>query len=80
MMSATKSYRAVLLGPYWSHVNAAWALRHHPNLHIMFYEEMKRDAMNECGKLNAFLGTGLSEDQLKKVSPCWTTPKDCNYQ
>ena len=58
----------MLLGPYWSHVNEAWALRKHPNMHIMFYEKMKKNTMQELEKLNKFLGTNLNEAQLKNVS------------
>lgn len=28
--------------PYFPHVINAWNKRHHPNMHFMFYEDMKR--------------------------------------
>ncbi|XP_066971874.1 luciferin sulfotransferase-like isoform X2 [Macrobrachium rosenbergii] len=55
-------------GSYWHHVNETWKRRDHPNLHIMFYEDMKADIMSELKKLNVFLGTNLTEDQLKRVA------------
>ncbi|XP_068241104.1 sulfotransferase 1A3-like [Palaemon carinicauda] len=56
-----------LYGNYWHHVDEAWKRRHHPNLHILFYEDMKADIMAELEKLNGFLGTGLNKEQLQKV-------------
>ncbi|XP_064119309.1 luciferin sulfotransferase-like isoform X1 [Macrobrachium nipponense] len=52
-------------GSHWHHINETWKRRDHPNLHIMFYEDMKADIMAELRKLNEFLGTNLTEDQLK---------------
>ena len=28
--------------PFFPHVLEAWNKRHHPNLHFMFYEDMKK--------------------------------------
>ena len=33
---------SVILTPFFSHVLGGWNLRHHPNVHFMFYEDMKR--------------------------------------
>ncbi|XP_066971897.1 sulfotransferase 1C4-like [Macrobrachium rosenbergii] len=55
-----------IYGNYWHHVSEAWKRRDHPNLHIMFYEDMKADIMAELKKLNEFLGTNLNEEQLKE--------------
>ncbi|XP_064119308.1 luciferin sulfotransferase-like [Macrobrachium nipponense] len=57
-----------IYGSYWHHVNEAWKRKDHPNLHIMFYEDMKADIMAELEKLNQFLGTSLTEEQLKRVA------------
>ncbi|XP_066971856.1 sulfotransferase 1C4-like [Macrobrachium rosenbergii] len=57
-----------IYGSYWHHANETWKRKDHPNLHIMFYEDMKADVMSELRKLNEFLGTNLTEDQLKKVA------------
>ncbi|KAK8398369.1 hypothetical protein O3P69_003928 [Scylla paramamosain] len=58
----------ILYGPYWSHVKQAWQKRHHPNLHFVFYEDMKADIMSELRKLNEFLGTQLSEEKLEAIA------------
>ncbi|KAF2352255.1 Sulfotransferase domain [Trinorchestia longiramus] len=57
----------VLFAPYWSHVNEAWDRRHNPNLHIIFYEKMKKNPREEITKLSKFLGANLSEDQIEKI-------------
>lgn len=28
--------------PYWSHINEGWALRNHPNVLFLFYEDIKK--------------------------------------
>ncbi|KAK4304354.1 hypothetical protein Pmani_023682 [Petrolisthes manimaculis] len=54
----------VLYGPYWTHVQQAWERKHHPNLLILYYEDVKANYMKELHKLNSFLGTNLSEKQM----------------
>ncbi|XP_047497753.1 sulfotransferase 1C4-like [Penaeus chinensis] len=58
----------VVYGPYWLHLKEAWQRRDHPNLHFVFYEDLKADIKGELKKLDAFLGTGLSEDQFANVA------------
>ncbi|KAI9563009.1 hypothetical protein GHT06_010465 [Daphnia sinensis] len=50
--------------PFFPHILEAWSKRHHPNMHFMFYEDMKRDLRGEIEKVAAFLGKSLSEEQL----------------
>ncbi|XP_050718718.1 sulfotransferase 1A1-like [Eriocheir sinensis] len=54
--------------PFWPHVKEAWGKRHHPNLLFLFYEEMKADIMKELGRINEFLGVGLSQESLESVA------------
>ncbi|XP_069997628.1 sulfotransferase 1A3 [Penaeus vannamei] len=58
----------LLRAPYWSHLAEGWARRHHPNVLFLFYEDMKEDFLRELGRLNSFLGTGLTESQLQTVA------------
>lgn len=46
----------------------AWQQRNHPKLHFLFYEDMKADIKTEVSKLNHFLGTNLTQQQLDNVS------------
>ncbi|ROT72566.1 estrogen sulfotransferase [Penaeus vannamei] len=55
-------------GPYWKHVAEGWEKRDHPNVLFIFYEDLKEDIMREMRRLNAFLGTGYTDEQLLKVA------------
>ncbi|KAK8371771.1 hypothetical protein O3P69_016231 [Scylla paramamosain] len=57
-----------LQAPYWDHLMEAWERRQHPNFLFLFYEDMKENLMKELKRLDAFLGTGLTEDQLRQVA------------
>lgn len=57
----------LVYGPYWQHVKEAWEMRDHPNMHFVFYEDLKADIMTELKKLNDFLGTDLTQAQLEKI-------------
>lgn len=58
----------MVYGPYWQHVREAWEKRESPNLHFVFYEDLKADPASELKKLGGFLGCDLGKDQLEKVS------------
>ncbi|XP_018028232.1 sulfotransferase 1A1 [Hyalella azteca] len=45
----------------------AFEYKDHHNLHIMFYEDMKKDIDGELHKLNKFLELNLDSQQLKNV-------------
>ena len=57
----------VLYSPYWPHIRMAWEKQSHPNLHFIFFEDMKADINEELRRLNEFLGCGLTQQQLDKV-------------
>ncbi|XP_068242972.1 sulfotransferase 1A3-like [Palaemon carinicauda] len=57
----------LLYGPYWLHLKEAWEKREHPNLHFIFYEDLKGNTLEELKKLDTFLGTNLTEAQLKGI-------------
>lgn len=57
----------VIYSPYWLHVKEAWEKRDHPNMHILLYENMKKDIVGELRKLDQFLGTNLTKEQLENV-------------
>lgn len=56
-----------MYGPYWTHMQLAWERRHHPNLLILYYEDVNTNFMKEIHKLNSFLGTKLSEKQMLRI-------------
>ncbi|CAL4068944.1 unnamed protein product [Meganyctiphanes norvegica] len=64
----------LMFGPYWLMLRQAWERRSHPNMHIVFFEEMKADIKGALRKLNTFLGTGLNDKQIENVTE-WTSFK-----
>lgn len=58
----------LMYGPYWLHLKEALERRNHPNLHFMFFEDMKANPLEELKKLDAFLRTNLSEEQLGAIA------------
>lgn len=57
----------LLYGPYWLHLKEAWERRSHPNLHFVFYEDLKENPRGEIRALDAFLNTNLKEAQLERI-------------
>ncbi|XP_045611813.2 sulfotransferase 1B1 [Procambarus clarkii] len=58
----------ILQAPYWRHVEEGWTRRDHPNVLFLFYEDMKEDFLRELRRLDTFLGTSLTEEQLQEVA------------
>ncbi|XP_069185385.1 sulfotransferase 1C4 isoform X2 [Procambarus clarkii] len=58
----------LVYGPYWLHMKEAWEKRDHPNMHFVFFEDVKTNTMLKLRKLNKFLDTNLTEEQLQKVA------------
>ena len=52
---------------YWGTVSEAWKRRNDPNVHIIFFEKMKKHPKEEIERLDKFLGTNLTDEQLDKV-------------
>lgn len=53
--------------PFFPHILDAWKKRHLPNLHFVFYEDLKRDLRGEIEKMAKFLGKELDEEQLNRL-------------
>nr|CAH0104482.1 unnamed protein product [Daphnia galeata] len=58
----------VAYAPFFPHILDAWSKRHHPNMHFMFYEDMKRDLRGEIEKVAAFLGKSYSDEVMAKLT------------
>jgi len=54
--------------PFFPQLLDAWSKRNHPNLHFVFYEDLKKDLRGEIQKIARFLGKDLSCDQLTKLT------------
>ncbi|XP_053986845.1 sulfotransferase 1E1-like [Hylaeus volcanicus] len=54
--------------PYWEHLKEAWAVRDHPNLLFMFYEEMQHDFTKAAKKVAKFLGKTYTDKQIEELT------------
>ena len=53
---------------YATNIEEAWAKRYHKNLLILFYEDLQQDIHKELRKVNDFIGTNLTANQINNVS------------
>ncbi|CAL4202571.1 unnamed protein product, partial [Meganyctiphanes norvegica] len=58
----------LVFGPYFEHVKQAWEMRSSPNVHIVYYEDLKKDIDGELKKLAAFLKLDRTDEQLASVA------------
>eukprot|EP01104_Vermistella_antarctica_P006653 TRINITY_DN17361_c0_g1_i1.p1 TRINITY_DN17361_c0_g1~~TRINITY_DN17361_c0_g1_i1.p1 ORF type:complete len:333 (-),score=85.91 TRINITY_DN17361_c0_g1_i1:52-1002(-) len=48
--------------PFWDNIRSWWAIRHLPNVLMLHFNDLKKDLKGEIKKVDAFLGTGVSDD------------------
>eukprot|EP00112_Aurelia_sp_Birch-Aquarium-sp1_P013282 Seg2813.2 transcript_id=Seg2813.2/GoldUCD/mRNA.D3Y31 product="Sulfotransferase 1C4" protein_id=Seg2813.2/GoldUCD/D3Y31 len=75
----------IMFTPYFPYVVEAWKRRDHPNLCLIFYEDMKKDQDAAIRKVAKFLGKDLSEDKIKSLVQhldfkCMKQNKAVNYE
>lgn len=58
----------VIYAPFWLHLAEGWSKRDDPNVLFTFYEDLQEDIMRELRRLNTFLGTALTDEQLQTVA------------
>ena len=51
--------------PYFAYVKEAWELRNHPNVCLLFFEDMKKDLATSVKKVARFLGKEVPEEKVK---------------
>ncbi|XP_063825143.1 sulfotransferase 1B1-like [Ostrinia nubilalis] len=54
--------------PIVAHTNEAWKQRHHPNLHLVFYEELIKDLPKEVRHICKFLGREYSDAEIQNLA------------
>eukprot|EP00794_Sanderia_malayensis_P009823 gene9823-10831_t len=54
-------------GSYWKYTVDAWKLKDHPNVCLLFYEDMKKDLQTSIRKVASFLGRELTDDQVESL-------------
>ena len=50
--------------PYFEYVFEAWKRRNHPNVCLLFYEELKADLAGNVRKVAKFMGKEITEEQV----------------
>ncbi|XP_063378526.1 luciferin sulfotransferase-like [Cydia fagiglandana] len=53
--------------PFFPHIKEAWALRHHPNLMFIFYEDMIKDLPATVKRMADFLGKETTDEKIMKL-------------
>ena len=56
---------AVPYGNYWTILKSAWRRKDHPNLKILWFEEMKNDMMKVIRDVAYFIGHPITEYKVK---------------
>ena len=57
----------VVYSPYFQFLNDAWKQRNHPNVCLLFFEDMKKDLAPSVGKVASFLGKDVSDEMVKAL-------------
>ncbi|XP_063623888.1 luciferin sulfotransferase-like [Cydia splendana] len=57
----------LLYTPFFAHLKEAWALRHHPNMLFIFYEELSKDLPSCVKRMATFLGKEVTDEQVVKL-------------
>ena len=53
--------------PYFEYVKEAWLRRNHPNVCLLFFEDMKNDLATSVRKVAKFLGKEVTDDKVKEL-------------
>jgi aryl sulfotransferase len=51
------------MAPFWSHVRSWWEVRHLPNVLLVHFDDLKKDAEAEARRAAKLLGVQLAEDR-----------------
>ncbi|RXG71526.1 Sulfotransferase 1C4 [Armadillidium vulgare] len=57
-----------ILSAYWEHVRLGWEKRNHPNFLFLFYEDLKENPNEQIKKVDQFIGTNRSQNQIENVA------------
>ena len=58
---------AVMYGNYWTMLKSAWKQKDHPNLKILWFEEMKNDMMAVIRDVANFIGYPMTEYKVLQL-------------
>ena len=57
----------VIYSSYYEYTKEAWKLRNHPNVCLLFFEDMKKDLASSVRKVAKFLGKQVTNKQIKAL-------------
>ena len=57
----------VIYSSYFEYVKEAWQRRNHPNVCLLFFEDMKKDMASSIKKVAKFLGKDVSDEMVEKL-------------
>lgn len=60
-------HKQLIYGDWFDYTLGWWAMRHHPNVLILKYEDMKVDPAGNIAKLGQFMGKNLSPEEVSKI-------------
>ncbi|XP_038064996.1 sulfotransferase 1A1-like [Patiria miniata] len=58
----------ILYGPWWDHYLSFWKMRHHPNVLLLRFEDLKRDLRGNVEKVSKFLGKDMPAETLDAIT------------
>ncbi|KAL7640195.1 UNVERIFIED_CONTAM: hypothetical protein RMT77_009609 [Armadillidium vulgare] len=59
---------SIVISAYWEHVRLAWEKRNNSNLLFLFYEDLKENPNEQIKKIDQFIGTNRSQNQIENVA------------
>ena len=57
----------IIYTPYFEYIKEMWQQRKHPNVCLLFFEDMKKDLASSVKKVARFLGKNVSEEMVEAV-------------
>ena len=57
----------LLYSSYFEYVKEAWKLRNHPNVCLLFFEDMKKDLASSVRKVAKFLGKQVGDEKVEAL-------------
>ena len=57
----------VIYSPYFEYVKEAWERRNHPNVCLLFFEDMKKDLATNVKKLAKFFGKEITDEKIEAL-------------
>ena len=57
----------VIYSSYFEYIKEVWKQRNHPNLCLLFFEDMKKDLASSVKKVAKFLGKDVTDEMVEKL-------------